>query len=128
MKKTDRDQFDGRLKNASVAKRTRLERFQAAADDPERLAERARRDEVAIARAAKQHAKAAKLLKEKEDLTRQQSEDAIRREAQTSLREAEIKAELAQTADQVIAQTAEREAERKAERDRRYAARQNRKR
>lgn len=128
MKNTERDRFDGRLKNASEAKQNRLERFRAAADDPERLAGRARRDEVAAAREAKQRAKSAKLLQEKEDLERQQSEDARREAEQASLREAAIKAELAETADQVIAKTAAREAERKAERDRRYAARRNRKR
>ena len=124
MKKTDRDRFDGRLKNASEAKLSRLERFQAAADDPERLAERARRDEVAIAREAKQQAKATKLLQEQKDLERQQSEDAKREEEQAALREAE----LAEGAKKVIAKTAASDAERKAERDRRYAARRNRKR
>ncbi len=128
MKKTDRDRFDGRLKNASEAKQNRLERFKTAADDPERLAERDRRSEVAVARKAKQQAKAAKLLQEKADFKRQQSEDAKREAEQTSLSEAAIKEEITETADQVFAKTAASEAERKAKRDRRYAARRNRKR
>lgn len=128
MKNSDRDRFDGRLKNASDAKKNRLERFKAATDDPERLAKRAKRDEVAAAREAARQAKAAKLLQEKEALELQQSEAAKREEEQAAVREAALEAELAQTADQAIADTNAREAERKAERDRRYAARRNRKR
>ena len=38
MKNYNRDHFDGRLKNASEAKRDKLERFKAAANSPEMLA------------------------------------------------------------------------------------------
>jgi hypothetical protein len=127
MKKSNQDRFPDRLKTASEAKQNKLERFQAAADDPERLAERARKVELAANREVKRQAQATKLLQEKEALERQQSEDAKREAAQASLREVALNAELAETADQAAAQTAAREAERKAERDRRYAARRNRK-
>jgi len=123
MKKSNQDRFPDRLKTASEAKQNKLERFQAAAADPERLAERAKKDELAVAREVKRHAKATKLLQEKEALERQQSEDAKREAEQASLREVALKADLVETADQ----SASREAERKAERDRRYAARRNRK-
>lgn len=128
MMNSNRDRFDGRLKTASEAKQQRLERFKAAVDDPEKLAKRAERGAVAAAREAERKAKEIQLLREKEDLERQQTEAAEREVAQAAAREAEHKAELAETADLEIAQKVEREAEHKAERDRRYAARRNRKR
>lgn len=128
MKHSDRDRFDGRLKTASEAKKSRLERFQAAANDPERLAKRAMREEANAARIAERQAKAAKLLQQKEDRERQHSQAAKRAEEQATVHAAELEAETLMTADQVIAQTTARDAERKAERDRRYAARRNRKR
>ncbi len=70
MKNSNRDRFDGRLKSASEAKQHRLERFKAAADDPQKLARRAERDAVAAAREAERKARAIKLLREKEDLVR----------------------------------------------------------
>jgi hypothetical protein len=106
MKNSFGDRIDRRLKTASEAKQQRLERFKAAADDPEKLAKRAERHAVAAAREAERKAWAIKLLREKEDLERQQAEAAERE----------------------IVQKAAREAEDKAERDRRYAARRNRKR
>lgn len=124
MKNSDRDRLDGRIKSASEAKQSKLERFKAAAHDPERQARRAKRDEAAVVRKAKQEAKAANLLKEKEELGRQKIEDAKLEQEQAAVREAA----LVETAEQAVAQTAARAAERKAERDRRYAARQNRKR
>lgn len=127
MKKSNQDRFPDRLKTASEAKQNKLERFQAAADDPERLAERARKGKLAAIREVKRQAQATKLLQEKDALERQQSEDAKREAEQATLREVALNAELAETAGQAAAQTAAREAERKAERDRRYAARRNRK-
>ncbi len=128
MKNSNRDHFDGRLKNASEAKQNKLERFKAAAVDPEKLAKRAKRHEIAAAREAERKARATKLLQEKEDLERQQYEDAKREEELAAVREAALEAELAETAEKEIAQKAARDAERKVERDRRYAARKNRKR
>ncbi len=128
MKSSNGDRFDGRLKTASEAKQQRLERFKAAADDPEKLAKRAERHAVAAAREAERKARAIKLLREKKDLERQQAEAAEREAAQAAAREAGLEAELAETTDREIAQKAAREAERKAERDRRYAERRNRKR
>jgi hypothetical protein len=128
MKNSNRDRFDGRLKTASEAKQHRLERFKAAADDPEKQARRAERDAVAAAREAERKARAIKLLREKEDIERQQAEAAEREVAQAAAREAGLEAKLAETADREIAQKAAREAERQTERDRRYAARRNRKR
>jgi len=127
MKKSNQDRFPDRLKTASEARQSRLKRFQAAADDPERLAERAKKVELAAVRDVKRQAQATKLLQEKETLERQLSEDAKHEAEQASMREVALSAELADTADQTDAQTAAREAERKAERDRRYAARRNRK-
>lgn len=127
MKKYNQDRFPDRLKTASEDKQNKLERFQAAANDPERLAERARKVELAATREVIRQAQTTKLLQEKEALERQQAEDAKLEAEQTSMREVALKVELAQTADQVAAQTAAVEAERKAERDRRYAARRNRK-
>lgn len=89
MKNSDRDRFDGRLKNASDAKQNRLERFKAAAGDPERLAKRTRRDEENAARKAERQAKAAKLLQQKEDLEQQKFQDAKRAEEQAALRAAD---------------------------------------
>ncbi|WP_138924002.1 DUF6481 family protein [Sulfitobacter sp. BSw21498] len=128
MKKTDLDRFDGRLKNASEAKQNKLERFKAAAVDPERLAKNAQRDEAAAARKSARQAKATKLLQEKEARERQQAEIAKREEEQAEVHEAALKTELSETVEQALAQPETREAERKAERDRRYAARRNRKR
>ena len=128
MKNSNRDRFDGRLKSASEAKQHRLERFKAAADDPQKLARRAERDAVAAAREAERKARAIKLLREKEDLERQQAEAAEREAVKAAAREAGLEAELAETTDREIAQAATRKAERKAERDRRYAERRNRKR
>ncbi|TMM51695.1 DUF6481 family protein [Sulfitobacter sabulilitoris] len=128
MKNSDRDRFDGRLMTASKAKQDRLERFQSAAGDPERLAKRARRVEATVTREAERKLKATQLRQEKEDLERQQSEDDKRETEQAAVREAKHEAQLAETADQIVAQNSAREAERKAERDRRYAARRNRKR
>jgi hypothetical protein len=119
MKKSNQDRFPDRLKTASEAKKNRLERFQAAADDPERLAERARKVQLAAVREVKRQAQATKLLQEKETLERQLSENAKHEAEQASI--------LAKTADQADVQNAAREVERKAERDRRYAARRNRK-
>jgi hypothetical protein len=96
MMTSDRDRFERRLKNASEAKQSKLERFQAAANDPERLAERARRVEVAVARKAEQQAKATRLLQEKEEQERQQSEVAQREAEQASLRETALEAEAAE--------------------------------
>jgi hypothetical protein len=128
MKNYNRDHFDGRLKNASEAKRDKLERFKAAANSPEMLAKRAERDEVSTAREAKRQVKAAKLLKENEELAQQQAEDKMKSEEEAAVREAALEAERAEATDRVVAQNAAYEAERKAERDRRYAARKNRKR
>ena len=128
MKHSDRDRFDGRLKTASEANQSRLERFQAAANDPERLAKRAMREEANAARIEERQAKAAKLLQQKEDRERQHSQAAKRAEEQAMLHAAELEAETLMTADQMMVQTTARDAERKAERDRRYAARRNRKR
>lgn len=128
MKNSDRDRFDGRLKNASEAKQDRLKRFKASANSPEMLAKRANRDEAAAVREAKRHVKAANRLKERENLAWQQAEDTRNSEEQAVVREAALEAERAEAADQAIAQNAAREAERKAERDRRYAARRARKR
>jgi|TARA_R110000787_G_scaffold37682_2_gene95546 hypothetical protein len=127
MKKSNQDRFPDRLKTASEAKKNRLERFQAAADDPERLAERARKVQLAAVREVKRQAQATKLLQEKETLERQLSENAKHEAEQASIREEALNAELAKTADQADVQNAAREVERKAERDRRYAARRNRK-
>jgi hypothetical protein len=127
MKKSNQDRFPDRLKTASEAKKNRLERFQAAADDPERLAERARKVQLAAVREVKRQAQATKLLQEKETLERQLSENAKHEAEQASIREEALNAELAETADQADVQNAAREVERKAERDRRYAARRNRK-
>ena len=118
MKKSNQDRFPDRLKTASEAKKNRLERFQAAADDPERLAERARKVQLAAVREVKRQAQA---------LERQLSENAKHEAEQASIREEALNAELAKTADQADVQNAAREVERKAERDRRYAARRNRK-
>lgn len=128
MKNSDRDRFDGRLKNASEAKQDRLKRFKASANSPEMLTKRANRDKTAAVREAKRQVKAANRLKERENLARQQAEDTRNSEEQAVVREAALEAERAEAADQAIAQNAAREAERKAERDRRYAARRNRKR
>ena len=106
MKNSSRDRFDGRLKTASEAKQHRLERFKVAVDDPEKLAKRAERHAVAAARETQRKASVSNLLREKEDLERQQ----------------------ALAAETEIMREATQEAERKAERDRRYAARRNRKR
>jgi hypothetical protein len=127
MKKSNQDRFPDRLKTASEAKKNRLERFQAAADDPERLAERARKVQLAAVREVKRQAQATKLLQEKENLERQLSENAKHEAEQAAIREEALNAELAETADQADVQNAAREVERKAERDRRYAARRNRK-
>jgi hypothetical protein len=128
MKNSDRDRFDGRLKNASEAKQNRLKRFKASANSPEMLVKRANRNEAAAVREAKRQVKAANRLKEQEDLARQQAEDTRKSEEDAAVREAALEAERAEVSDQVIAQNTAREAERKAERDQRYAARQNRKR
>ena len=128
MKNSDRDRFDGRLKNASEAKQNRLKRFKASANSPEMLVKRANRNEAAAVREAKKQVKAANRLKEQEDLARQQAEDTRKSEEDAAVREAALEAERAEVSDQVIAQNTAREAERKAERDQRYAARQNRKR
>ncbi len=128
MKNSERDRFDVRLKNATQAKQNMLERFQVAADDPERQAKRARRDEVADAREAKRQSKAAQLLKEREELEQQQIEDAKRAKEQAAEREVALELERAETAERVSARAKALEAERKAERDRRYAARRSRKR
>jgi hypothetical protein len=127
MNKSNQDRFPDRLKTASEAKKNRLERFQAAADDPERLAERARKVQLAAVREVKRQAQATKLLQEKETLERQLSENAKHEAEQAAIREEALNAELAETADQADVQNAAREVERKAERDRRYAARRNRK-
>jgi phosphatidylinositol kinase/protein kinase (PI-3 family) len=127
MKNSNQDRFPDRLKTASEAKKNRLERFQAAADDPERLAERARKVQLAAVRELKRQAQATKLLQEKETLERQLSENAKHEAEQAAIREEALNVELAETADQADVQNAAREAERKAERDRRYAARRNRK-
>jgi hypothetical protein len=124
MKNSNRDRFDGRLKSASEAKQHRLERFKAAADDPQKLARRAERDAVAAAREAERKARAIKLLREKEDLERQQAEAAEREAVKAAAREAGLEAERTEAVEREIVQ----EAARKAERDRRYAARRNRKR
>ncbi len=124
MKKSDQDRFPDRLKTASEAKQSKLERFRAAAVDPERLAERARKGELAAIRDVKRQSEATKLLQKKEALEGQQTKDAKREAEKTSLREVALNAELDEAADQAAAH----EAERKAERDRRYAARRNRKR
>ena len=123
MKKSNHDHFPDRLKTASEAKQNRLERFQAAAIAPERLAERSRKVELAATREVKRQVQATKRLQEREALEGQQSEDVKRKAEQASLREVALKAELAETAVQAAAH----EAERKADRDRRYAARRNRK-
>jgi len=128
MKNSNGDSFGGRLKTASEAKQNRLERFKAAADDPEKLAKRAERHAVAAAREAQRKAKATKLLQEREELERQQAEAAEREAAQAAEREAALEVERAETAEREIAEYVAREAEHKAERDRRYAARRNRKR
>lgn len=128
MKNSIGDRFDGRLKTASEAKQQRLERFKAAADDPERLAKRAERQEVAAGLEAARKNKATKLLQGKADVERQQAEAAERQGVQTLARDAELEIEQAEAVDREIKQNAVREAERKAERDRRYAARRNRKR
>jgi hypothetical protein len=121
MKKSIGDRFDGRLKSASEAKKDRLERFKAAAVDPEKLAQRAERQAAAAAREEKRKAKAAKQRQEKEELQRQKAEAA-------ALAKAEADAAEKEAAVQDVDQEAALEAERKAKRDRRYAARQNRKR
>ncbi|MEP3334044.1 DUF6481 family protein [Sedimentitalea sp.] len=128
MKNSNGDRFDGRLKTASQAKQKQLERFTVAANDPEKLAKRAERDAVGAAREAQRKAKAAKLMREKKDLERQQAEAAEHEAAQTKAREAELDAEGVEAAEREIAQEAADQAARKAERDRRYAARRNRKR
>ncbi|MDU9006999.1 DUF6481 family protein [Sedimentitalea todarodis] len=128
MKNSGRDRFDERLKNANQAKRNKLERFQAAADDPDRRVKRAQRDAAALARKSEQQAKATQLLLEKEERERLEAENAKRDEEQVAAREVALEAERAVTAEQAIAQKATNDAERKAERDRRYAARRNRKR
>jgi len=128
MKNSDRDRFDGRLKTASEAKQIRLERFQAAADDPVKRANRAKRDAAAVARKSERQVKATKLLQEKEEQERLKAVAVKREETQAAVRKEALEAELAEAAEQVIANAATHEAERKAERDRRYAARKNRKR
>lgn len=120
MNKSKQDRFPDRLRTASEAKQNKLERFRAAAVNPERLAERAQKAELAATREAKRKAEATKLHQENEALERQKSEDAKREAEQASLRDVALKTELA---DQAVTL----EAERKAERDRRYAARRNRK-
>jgi hypothetical protein len=122
MKNSKGDRFNERLTTAHQAKQKRLKEFKLAANDPENLAKRAQRQAVASVREAQRKADAAKLLKEKEDIKRQQAEDT----AQETARLAELEAERAGAAEQEIIQEAVREAEHRAERDRRYAARRNR--
>jgi hypothetical protein len=128
MKNSIGDRFDGRLKTASEAKQQRLERFKAAADDPEKLARRAERHEVAASLEAERKVKSMKLKQENDDVERQRAEIAERQGVQTLARDAKIKTERAEAVFQEIEQNAVQEADRKAERDRRYAARRNRKR
>jgi hypothetical protein len=61
MKNSIGDRFDGRLKTASEAKQQRIERFKAAADDPEKLARRAERHAVAASLEAERKIKFMKL-------------------------------------------------------------------
>jgi hypothetical protein len=128
MKNSIGDRFDGRLKTASEAKQQRLERFKAAADDPEKLARRAARHEVAASLEAERKVKSMKLKQKNDDLERQRTEIAERQGVQTLARDAKLETERAEAVVQEIEQNALQEADRKAERDRRYAARRNRKR
>ena len=128
MKNSIGDRFDGRLKTASEAKQQRLERFKAAADDPEKLARRAERHKVAASLEAERKVKSMKLKQENDEVERQRAEIAERKGVQTLARDAKIETERAEAVVQEIEQNAVQEADRKAERDRRYAARRNRKR
>jgi hypothetical protein len=128
MKNSIGDRFDGRLKTASEAKQQRLERFKAAADDPEKLARHAQSHEGAASLEAELKVKSMKLKQENDDVERQRAEIAERQGVQTLARDAKIKTERAEAVFQEIEQNAVQEADRKAERDRRYAARRNRKR
>jgi hypothetical protein len=128
MKNSIGDRFDGRLKTASEAKQQRLERFKAAADDPEKLARRAERHAVAASLEAERKIKLIKLQQKNDDVERQRVEIAERQGAETLARDAELETERAEAVVQEIEQNAVQEADRKAERDRRYAARRNRKR
>jgi hypothetical protein len=120
MKNSNGDRFDGRIKSASEAKQKQLERFKAAAGDPEKLAKRAERQAAAAAREELRKAQAAKLMLEKEELAR--------RKAEVAAREAEVEAERSEVANRKVTKKVATEEERKAERDRRYAARRDRKR
>jgi hypothetical protein len=114
MKNSIGDRFDGRLKTAS--------------DDPEKLARRAARHEVAASLEAERKVKSMKLKQKNDDLERQRTEIAERQGVQTLARDAKLETERAEAVVQEIEQNALQEADRKAERDRRYAARRNRKR
>jgi hypothetical protein len=128
MKNSIGDRFDGRLKTASEAKQQRIERFKAAADDPEKLARRAERHAVAASLEAERKIKFMKLQQKNDDVERERAEIAERQGAETLARDAELETERAEAVVQEIEQNAVQEADRKAERDRRYAARRNRKR
>jgi hypothetical protein len=128
MKNSIGDRFDGRLKTASEAKQQRLERFKAAADDPEKLARRAERHAVAASLEAERKIKFMKLQQKNDDVERQRAKIVERQGAETLARDAELETEHAEAVVQEIEQNAVQEADRKAERDRRYAARRNRKR
>ena len=128
MKNISGDRFDRRLNTGSQAKQRQLERFKEAAADPETLAKRAERQVATEARVRQREAKAAELLKEKEEAKRQKAEAAALDAAKAMAPEVEPGAEGANTAKPKLALVKASEAELKAERDRRYAARRNRKR
>lgn len=117
MKNFNGDRFDGRLKAASEAKKKQLSQFKVAEVDPEKVAKRAAKQALAATREAERKAKAEKLMQEKDALAQQQAEVAEREKA----------LEVEDTSRDFL-QKAASAADKKAERDRRYAARQNRKR
>ena len=127
MKNFNGKSFDGRIKDASQAKRDQLERFKKAANDPERLAKLAQKNADAAIRETQRQAKAAELLKQQEEQARIQSETAERDAANAAAQEAELIAQRKSAAEKLVDQDQTSEAEKKAERDRRYAARRNRK-
>lgn len=127
MKNSNGNSLDGRIKDASQAKRDQLERFKKAAQDPERLAAIAQKKAEAAVRETQRLAKAAELKKQQEEQARIKSEADARDAEAAAAKEAELIEERKNTADKIIDQDQATEAEKKAERDRRYQARRNRK-
>ncbi|MGE5513106.1 MAG: DUF6481 family protein [Bacteroidota bacterium] len=109
--------LDERMRRAAEAKRQILEKFRSrpADDDPAVLERRAKRAEIAAARAAREAER--KRIKE-EQAAAKAAQEAVEKAAR-------IEREKREAIERVIREAAEA-AERKAERDRRYAARKAR--